>query len=114
MYLDEKMTIKLFVVSNYYVYILTNWNKTVLYIGVTNNLKRRLKEHEFSFNETSFTAEYKVFYLIYYECFAKIEDAIAREKQLKRWSREKKEVLINKVNPSWSFLNDHLGEPNLL
>ena len=89
----------------YYIYILTNQNKTVLYIGVTNNLSRRLKEH-FEGKVPGFTQQYKCRYLIYYELFQFIEDAIAREKELKSWRREKKEILINKFNPEWIFLNE--------
>lgn len=92
---------------NYYVYILTNKNKTVLYTGVTNNLKERLYFHKnpLSFSK-AFTTKYKCYYLIYYEHFFQIENAIQREKQIKGKSRAKKEVLISDFNPSWSFLNE--------
>ena len=92
---------------NYFVYILTNKNKTVLYIGVTNNLKNRLLYHQNN-NATnlSFTFKYKCFHLIYYEHFSDINLAIKREKQLKGWLRSKKEQLINAFNPDWDFLND--------
>ena len=94
---------------NYYVYILTNKNKTVLYTGVTNNLKERLYFHEnpepFS---KAFTAKYKCFYLIFYEHFFEIENAIKREKEIKGWSRKKKETLISNFNSSWSFLNNKI------
>ena len=91
---------------NYYVYILTNKIKTVLYTGVTNNLKDRLAFHSnpLSFSK-AFTAKYKCFYLIYYEHFFEIKDAIKREKQIKGWSRAKKEALITSFNPNWRFLN---------
>ncbi|MDD7884676.1 GIY-YIG nuclease family protein [Flavivirga sp. 57AJ16] len=92
---------------NYYIYILTNKTKTVLYTGVTNNLKERLYYHKnpepFS---KAFTLKYRCFYLVYYEHFFEIEDAIKREKQIKGWSREKKNNLILSVNPKWIFLND--------
>lgn len=92
---------------NYYVYILTNKSKTVLYTGVTNGLKERLYWHEnpepFS---KAFTSKYKCFYLIYYEHFFDIEDAIKREKQIKGKSRLKKEEIISNFNPKWSFLNE--------
>ncbi|TGV01946.1 GIY-YIG nuclease family protein [Flavivirga rizhaonensis] len=92
---------------NYYVYVLTNKMKTVLYTGVTNNLKERLYFHKnpepFS---KAFTSKYKCFYLIYYEHFFEIENAIKREKQIKGWSREKKNNLISSINPKWSFLDD--------
>jgi len=94
---------------NYYVYILTNKNKTVLYIGVTNNLKERLYYHQNpEATSKAFSTKYKTFYLIYYEHFSEIEQAIAREKQLKGWRREKKEKLINAFNPEWQFLNDEI------
>ena len=94
---------------NYYIYILTNKNKTVLYTGVTNNLKERLYFHKnpLPFSKT-FTAKYKCFYLVYYEHFFQIEDAITREKQIKGKSRAKKDALISGLNPSWSFLNDNV------
>ena len=94
---------------NYYVYILTNKNKTVLYTGVTNNLKERLYFHSnpepFS---KAFTAKYNVHYLVYYELFTDINTAIQREKQIKGYSRKKKEVLINIFNPAWKFLNNEI------
>lgn len=94
---------------NYYVYILTNKVKTVLYIGVTNELKNRLYWHSNPEPYSkAFTAKYKCFYLLYFEHFQKIEQAIAREKQLKGWSRNKKEILINDFNPKWKFLNDEI------
>ncbi len=94
---------------NYYVYIITNKNKTVLYIGVTNNLKERLYYHSNPEPMSkSFSARYNVKYLIYYEHFTNIDDAIAREKQLKGWRREKKENIINSFNPDWRFLNDEI------
>lgn len=89
----------------YYVYFVTNLNKTVLYIGVTNDLSRRLKEH-FEGKTPGFTQQYRCRYLIYYELFQYIDQAIAREKELKNWRREKKEMLIDKMNPDRTFLND--------
>ena len=85
---------------NYFVYIITNKNKTVLYIGVTNNLERRLHEHKNKLIN-GFTKKYNCNILIYFEHTDNIESAILREKQLKRWSRNKKETLINKSNPRW-------------
>ena len=94
---------------NYYVYILTNNSKTVLYTGVTNNLTERITYHR---NPTpfskAFTARYKCFYLLYYEHFLEIEDAIKREKQIKGWSRAKKENIITEFNPEWRFMNDEI------
>ena len=81
----------------YYVYILSNYNNTVLYVGVTNNLVRRCHEHK---NKTikGFTEKYNVNKLVYYEVFDFVDLAIQREKQIKGYSREKKEILIEKVN----------------
>jgi putative endonuclease len=96
---------------NYYVYITTNKNKTVLYIGVTNNLKARMHQHENNakpFTHKSFAGKYNAYFLLYYEHFECIEQAIAREKELKGWRRSKKEELIRKQNPTWKFLNDSL------
>ncbi len=87
----------------YYIYILTNKNKKVLYIGVTNDLYRRVSEHKNRERE-GFTKRYCVDKLIYYETFSDIMDAISREKQLKAWRREKKEVLIATQNPNWDEL----------
>ena len=93
---------------DYYVYILTNKNKTTLYIGVTNDLKRRLHEHQHSDNKSSFTRRYNCFYLIFYEHYKNINEAIAREKELKGWKRDKKEYLIHDFNPDWEFLNEEI------
>ena|SRR5690606_5117241 len=93
---------------NYYTYILTNFTKTVLYTGVTNNLKIRLFEHKTSLNKKAFTSRYKCFYLIYWERHQYIQYAIEREKEIKGWTREKKEKLINEFNPNWKFLNDEI------
>ena len=92
---------------NYFVYITTNPHKTALYIGVTNDLRKRLFEHqEGKGTLKSFTGKYYCYNLIYYEHFQQIEHAIEREKQLKKWSRKKKEQLIETVNPNWNFLNE--------
>jgi putative endonuclease len=94
---------------NYYVYILTNKIKTVLYTGVTNNLQNRLYWHQNpeAINK-SFTTKYKCFYLIYFEQYSDIETAIKREKQIKGWVRSKKNDLITKFNPTWKFMNDEV------
>jgi len=87
-------------IHNYYVYMLTNKNNTVLYIGVTNDLGRRCYEHKSGMN-AGFTKKYNVHKLIYFEVFDYIEMAIAREKQLKGLSREKKNSLITNFNSQW-------------
>ena len=91
---------------NYFVYILTNYKKKVLYTGVTNDLKRRLYEHKENINLRSFTTRYKCYYLIYWERHQIIEHAIEREKEIKGWTRTKKEKIINEFNFDWKFLND--------
>jgi putative endonuclease len=88
-----------------FVYILTNKTKTVLYVGVTTNLPTRLWEHETQRSPKSFTARYKIFYLIYCEGFDLVTDAIAREKFIKRKTRRWKEALIATKNPQWLFLS---------
>lgn len=85
--------------KSYYVYILTNASKTVLYIGVTNDLQRRIFEHKQGLID-GFTKRYKCRHLMYYEETNNIREAIAREKQLKGWTRHKKEDLIHSLNPN--------------
>ncbi len=89
--------------SYYYVYIMTNKWKNVLYIGVTNNLQRRVIEHQ-ERKVAGFTAKYHVSKLVYYEQTTEILSAIEREKILKGWLRKKKEALISTVNPKWTDL----------
>ena len=89
----------------YYVYILTNNFNTIMYIGVTNDLRRRLYEHKTEQIE-GFTKKYHIHKLVYFEEYSNIDDAIEREKQLKRWVRRKKNVLVETQNPNW----DDLGE----
>jgi len=87
----------------YYTYILTNSTHKTLYVGVTNDLKRRIFEHKQGTHD-GFTKKYKVDMLMYYEIFDSIEYAIRREKQLKGGSRERKIALINSLNPGWRDL----------
>ena len=88
----------------YYVYILANWNDSVLYIGVTNNLPRRLYEHINGLAD-GFTKKYNIHKLVFYECTNDVYAAISREKQLKKWSRGKKNWLIAQANPQWRDLS---------
>ena len=91
---------------NFYVYIITNPGKTTLYIGVTNDLDRRLFEHkENSGDKKYFAGKYHCYLLVYYEHFSHINHAINREKEIKKWRREKKDALIASTNPEWKFLN---------
>jgi len=95
-------------IYTFYTYILTNKNRTVLYTGVTNNLKVRLKQHKEKLNPNSFTAKYNVQFLVYYEKYG-IQQAIEREKEIKLMNRNVKLDLIRNVNPNLEFLN-HLFE----
>ena|ERR1035437_5922565 len=88
----------------YYIYIMTNTYNTVLYTGVTNELKRRVNEHKMKLNPGSFTSIYNIHKLVYFEEFMYVQDAIAREKQIKAGSRKKKIELINKSNKDWDDL----------
>jgi putative endonuclease len=94
-------------IYNFYVYIITNKSKTVLYVGITNNLKRRLKEHQTKNNPKSFSARYNLQFLLYYEHYGWVQQAIAREKEIKDWRKDLKLELIKKFNPEMEFLNAH-------
>jgi putative endonuclease len=86
------------------VYILTNFENNVLYIGVTSELFFRAKEHREKLYAKSFTAKYNLFKLVYFKQFMTIEEAIAEEKRLKNWKRQWKINLINSSNPNWDDL----------
>lgn len=88
----------------YYVYILTNKSNT-LYVGVTNNLERRIIEHSFK-NISSFTSRYNLNRLVYFEEFQRVEEAIESEKKIKGWTRKKKLDLIKTINPEFKDLSD--------
>ena len=94
----------------YYVYILANWNDSVLYIGVTGNLVRRLYEHKNGLVD-GFTKKYNVHKLVYYENTNDVYSAISREKQLKKWSRNKKIALVSAANPNWQDLSADWNRP---
>jgi putative endonuclease len=91
----------------YFVYILTNRHHTALYVGVTNDLVRRVHEHRTK-TASGFTARYNVDKLVYFEETSDVTAAIAREKQLKAGSRERKITVVSTVNPDWRDLNDDL------
>ncbi len=93
--------------KQYYIYITTNRNNTVLYVGVTNDLQRRVYEHKEKLTE-GFTKKYNVNRLVYYEVFEDIENAIIREKQIKGGSRAKKIKLIESINKEWKDLYPNL------
>ena len=90
-------------VKQYYVYIMTNATRT-LYIGVTNNLARRVWQHKHKLSD-GFTTKYNINMLVYYEATSRFEGAIIREKQLKGWLRRKKIALIEAQNPKWVDLS---------
>jgi putative endonuclease len=92
-------------VNTYCVYILTNFDNTVLYIGITNDLQRRVQEHR-SGAGSQFTRKYHLTKLVYFECGDDVDAAIAREKQIKGGSRQRKIDLVNSVNPGWTDLFD--------
>ena len=85
---------------NYYVYILTSYNGRAMYIGFTNNLERRIQEHKSGLID-GFTKKYQVHKLVYYEYYEDANAAIAREKELKGWKRERKNALVQATNPEW-------------
>ncbi len=93
--------------NHYFVYIMTNPFNRVLYIGVTNNIARRVFEHREK-RTPGFTQKYNTVKLVYYEIFENIADAITREKQLKAGSRKRKIELINSINPDWKDLYEAL------
>lgn len=93
----------------YCVYILTNKTKTVLYTGMTNDLEQRIVEHYADrIEKKTFTGKYNCHFLIFYEIYKYVNDAIAREKEIKGWTRAKKVDLITPFNPKWEFLNTEL------
>ena len=89
----------------YYVYMLTNWNNIVLYTGVTNDLERRIYEHKNKLVK-GFTEKYNVNKLVYFEYTSDVKSAIAREKEIKGWIRQKKNQLVQGVNPLWKDLSE--------
>jgi putative endonuclease len=91
-----------------YIYIMTNINNTVLYIGVTSNIEKRIYEHKNGIYQNAFTKRYNLSKLVYYEVHESIEEAIYREKQLKAGSRKKKIMLIKTLNSSWSDLANEI------
>ena len=91
--------------KEYYVYILSNQHNTTLYVGVTNNVQRRVQQHRSGFG-SAFEHKYKTYKLVYFETTNSILTAIEREKQLKAGSRVKKIQLVNSMNPEWKDLYD--------
>ncbi len=95
---------------SFFVYMMTNKSRVVLYTGVTNDLTRRVSEHQQS-EIAGFTKTYKANRLVYYETFEDPLDAIAREKEIKGWRRSKKNALVETLNPKWTDLSSTLYEP---
>ncbi len=90
--------------KRFYVYLLANWNNKVMYVGVTNDLQRRLYEHKNKLVK-GFTEKYKVDKLVYFEETGDVTSALAREKEIKKWRREKKNNLVLSLNPEWKDLS---------
>ncbi len=88
----------------YYVYILANKTNSTIYVGITNNLARRVYEHKSELQE-GFTKKYHVHKLVYYEETSDVYSALTREKQIKSWSRRRKNDLINTLNPTWKEID---------
>jgi putative endonuclease len=89
----------------YYVYLLTNWNNKVMYVGITNNLERRIYEHKEKVVK-GFTEKYNVNKLVHYEHTSDIVEALNREKEIKKWRRVKKNRLVVNTNPLWRDLSE--------
>lgn len=92
----------------YYVYILSNNTHTTIYTGVTNDLIRRVYEHKHEMDSKSFTAKYSIHRLVYYEVTNDVRSAIEREKQIKSWSRARKNRLVESMNPLWQDLYESI------
>lgn len=92
----------------YYVYILSNETNVALYVGITNNLLRRVYEHKHHLDKGSFTDKYNITKLVYYESTNDVTAAIEREKQIKGWNRKHKNKLITSFNPKWQELYNNL------
>jgi len=92
--------------KQYWVYMMTNSNNTVIYTGVTNDLKRRIQEHKDK-KASSFTSRYNITKLVYFDSFGRVSDAIAAEKRIKSGSRARKIDLIESMNPGWNDLYEN-------
>jgi len=95
--------------GRYYVYLIANWNNKVMYVGVTNNLERRIYEHKNKLVK-GFTKKYNVYKLVYFEEAQDVTAAINREKEIKKWRREKKNKLIQTFNPGFKNLNPEIWD----
>jgi len=91
--------------KDFWVYMMTNRSRSTLYTGVTNNLLRRVFEHRAKTTD-GFTKRYNLTVLVYYEQFPDVRDAISREKQIKTWTRRRKNELVGTLNPRWTDLSE--------
>jgi len=98
--------------KHYYVYLLTNWNNHVMYVGVTNDLHRRIYEHRNNLLE-GFTKKYNVHKLVYFEETADVNSAIARETEIKKWRRQKKNDLVLSMYSEWKDLSEEIQDFSL-
>lgn len=92
--------------KKYYVYIISNYNSTTLYVDLTNDLYRRMQEHKLKLHKGSFSAKYNLDRLLFSQEFTNKDEAILQEKRIKKYKREWKENLINGFNPSWRDLSE--------
>ena len=92
----------------YYVYMMTNANRNLLYTGITNDLVRRVYEHKHHLDKGSYTNRYNIEYLVYYESTSDVKAAIEREKQIKGWNRKRKDKLVIGKNPNWDDLYESI------
>lgn len=97
--------------KQYWVYILANKYNNVVYVGMTNDLKRRVLEHKTGKYSTAFTRRYNITKLVWYEQRADLQDALLHEKRVKRWRRPWKDEMITKLNPEWKDLSDGWYDP---
>ena len=95
--------------ENFYVYVMACTSRSTIYIGMTNSLVARVQQHRRQ-EGAGFTARYHTLHLVYYEVFHDVRDAIARETQIKKWRREKKDWLIGRMNPRWEDLSAEIVE----
>ena len=92
----------------YYVYMMSNAHRNLLYTGITNDLARRVYEHKHHLDPDSYTAKYNIHKLVYFESTSDVKAAIEREKQIKGWNRKRKNKLVESKNPSWAELYESI------
>ncbi|WP_438965474.1 GIY-YIG nuclease family protein [Flavobacterium sp.] len=102
--------------QSYYVYIITNKYRSTFYVGMTNDLPRRLSEHKENIEKgiKTFASKYNLEFLVFYEKFTWVQQAIAREKEIKGWRREKKLNLIRSFNENFEFLNERFVKDDVI